>query len=226
MRGHPFPECPKIDVPANKLAPCPGNHSQTCGQAWQLEVLTFACHEVPGPPSPSPAPAIAGLNITWTTVPNRETPPDRKTLASIPTQALSPALPVVEAKRDALQKALAIGWGPWMHSNMLDIVKLPDAATISTQLCTVTHKCLDTAVPDGASPRPHNTPGTATRVGHHAFDRSYVQFYFGSNERAGLPFSFFSAVFGARGGTEPHVVAFEAGTRVVQSHPVRGSGAF
>ena len=40
-------------------------------------------------------------------------------------------------------------------------------------------------MPDGARPHPGNKPGTETRVGHHAFDRSYVQFYFGGGATPG-----------------------------------------
>ena len=57
---------------------------------------------------------------------------------AIPAVALGPTLPVSEAKRDALQRSLATGWGPWLHSNMLPIVKLPEAAVghlLRSRLC-------------------------------------------------------------------------------------------
>jgi hypothetical protein len=93
----------------------------------------------------------------------------------IPRQSLGPALPPAEAQRDKLQRMLATGWGPWLHSNMLPLVKLPDAATVMPELCRKsTGVCVTSAVPDGARPHPNNKPGTETRVGHHAFDRSYV----------------------------------------------------
>ena len=69
---------------------------------------------------------------------------------------------------------------------MLDVSLIPSGATISTQLCKVGGQCITNAVPDGAEPRPRNRPGTNTRVGLHAYDKSYVQFYFGNNKGIGV----------------------------------------
>lgn len=92
----------------------------------------------------------------------------------------SPHLSKEEQQRDELQRGLATGWGSWLHENMLPVVKLPEAAVLTPAICSKsTGKCVDSCVPDGARPRPTSAPGVETRVGHHSFDRSYVQFYFG-----------------------------------------------
>lgn len=66
-----------------------------------------------------------------------------------------------------------------MHSNMLDLVKLPEAAVVTTQLCNLGGsgaQCIMTAQPDGHK---QNSKSAYVRVGHHAYDRSYVQYYLG-----------------------------------------------
>lgn len=188
------PACP---AEQHKSVPCPGNHSETCGDSWVLEVIEFSCDMPPVPPPPPPSNTVS-LNVSWAAIP----PSDHTALirsataeavdvdatalriedalstmthTEIPVDALGPTLPVAEAQRDLLQRTLATGWGPWLHSNMLPMVKLPDAATISPSLCSATTKqCVNAAVPDGARPRPFNKPGVETRVGLHAFDRSFV----------------------------------------------------
>jgi hypothetical protein len=156
-----------------------------------------------------------GLSVEWSVTPtttttatarsNTDTDTDRgfggssAAIVPIPTTLLHPLLKDSEARRDKLQRQLASsGWGPWLHSNMLSLVLLPDAATITTMICqtqvttttntntptsnnTSNNNCIETAFPDGAQRRvPHSDqPGPVTRVGHHAYDRSYVQFYVG-----------------------------------------------
>ena len=52
------------------------------------------------------------------------------------------------------------------------------AATVTTKLCQVsTGRCIDGAAPDGQQHLPGVAP--SVRVGHHAVDRSYVQFFVG-----------------------------------------------
>ena len=101
----------------------------------------------------------------------------------IPTTSLYPKLPDYEAMRDRFQRRLSSsGWGPWIHSNMLSLVLLPDATTITVMICQAsnTSNCIESALPDGARPFPSTDDLLASiRVGHHAYDRSYVQFYVG-----------------------------------------------
>lgn len=149
------------------LKPCPGNASQTCGDAWVLEAISFRLRDGPAAPA-----AAVGVSVDWSILPASSAVP-------IPTKQLSPTLPVHEATRDSMQRSLASGWGPWLHNNMLSIVKLPEAASITTELCHIpTGNCLTIARPDG-SKQGQGMPDV--RVGLHAFDRSYVQFFFGSS---------------------------------------------
>ena len=88
----------------------------------------------------------------------------------------SPILPLAEKKRDQLQRSLANGWGSWLHHDILTVIKLPEAIAIKTTLCSsISNFCFDYAIPDGLWKK--GTP--PVRVGHHAIDRSYVQFYVG-----------------------------------------------
>jgi Trehalase len=142
-----------------------------------------------------------GLSVEWSVRPTTTTATGRSdtdtggesAIVPIPTTLLHPWLKESEARRDTLQRQLASsGWGPWLHSSMLSLVLLPDAATITTKICHVNstntntttennNNCIEYAFPDGAQRRvPHSdVPGPKTRVGHHAYDRSYVQFYVG-----------------------------------------------
>ena len=52
---------------------------------------------------------------------------------AIPTALLDSALPPAEAAREVMQRGLASGWGPWLHSSMLALVSLPSAATVTSQ---------------------------------------------------------------------------------------------
>ncbi|KAL3915482.1 MAG: hypothetical protein SGILL_005632, partial [Bacillariaceae sp.] len=79
-----------------------------------------------------------------------------------------PELSDPEHYREILQGYLKQGWGYWLRSNILSIVKLPEGLVVSFQICSMgnSSKCLDTAVPD--------TQGV--RVDLHAYDRSYVSY--------------------------------------------------
>jgi hypothetical protein len=161
---------PKCPPSAGPVVPCPGNKSETCGGSWVLETWTFTT--TPGPP-----PDTVGLSVAWSFTPVGSTVASTATPVPIPTDRLTPTLSPAEAQRDALQRGLASGWGPWLHDNMLAVVKLPEAATITTQLCQVsTNTCASLARPDGQH---QDGSQPDVRVGLHAFDRSYVQFYFG-----------------------------------------------
>jgi hypothetical protein len=107
--------------------------------------------------------------------------------AALPAAALAPDLPAAEQQRDTLQRGLATGWGSWLHENMLPLVKLPEAAVLTPAICSkVTGECVDSCIPDGARPFPTSKPGgVETRVGLHAHDRSYVQYYFGGGQHTG-----------------------------------------
>jgi hypothetical protein len=66
-------------------------------------------------------------------------------------------------------------------------VKLPSAATVSTFLCKAgsssTADCINFATADGHQ---QNQASANVRVGHHAYDRSYVQFYIGHSSADSL----------------------------------------
>ena len=108
--------------------------------------------------------------------------------ADLPTASLRTELPAAEQHRDKLQRGLARGWGSWLHENMLPVVKLPEAVVVAPALCSKsTRRCIESCVPDGTRPYSRQTDpvGVETRVGHHAYDRSYVQFYFGGGVTPG-----------------------------------------
>eukprot|EP01045_Picozoa_sp_COSAG04_P000646 COSAG04_NODE_17_length_40288_cov_9.152728_2_plen_784_part_00 len=178
------PSCPKLPQRFCNNS-CPGNASQTCGQGWTLEPIAFECAQAPAPPASSGA--QVGLTVSWgklsysfagdhSIVPGR--PRADAPMAVIGGASLSPSLPVHEERRDSVQRSLTRGWGAWLHHNMLAIVKMPEAATITTQLCSVsTGACLSIMTPDGISKRAAGAKGV--RVGHFAWDRSHVQFFLG-----------------------------------------------
>ena len=65
---------------------------------------------------------------------------------------------------------------------MLALVQLPSAATVSTLLCPTGASgtdCIDAAQPDGHK---QNAKSGYVRVGHHAYDRSYVQYFLGHSD--------------------------------------------
>ena len=100
-----------------------------------------------------------------------------------------PDLPSYEQKRERLQRKLKQGWGFWLRSNILSIVKLPEGILVNFQFChhqrvrldsTIPGRnqlyihelqeeveCLDTAVPDSKG---------IIKVDLHAYDRSYVAY--------------------------------------------------
>jgi len=110
------------------------------------------------------------------------------TPVAIPTAILGAALPLYEQERETLQRGLATGWGPWLHSNMLALVSLPSCGTVTTSICkkgsSATADCIDSAQPDGHK---QNARSAYVRVGHHAYDRSYVQFFVAHSTADSLP---------------------------------------
>ena len=160
------PSCPKLNTA--KGVPCLGDKSETCGDAWKLEVFKWdECHaDAPPPPPPG---AKAGLSISWAKGATRDEA-NKAVAHPISSAVLTPALPAEEAQRDELQRSMTTGWGAWMHSNMLAMVKLPDNAVVTPKVCLAgSSTCISSAVPDGAKPRPGNKPGVSTRVGLHAY---------------------------------------------------------
>ena len=67
-----------------------------------------------------------------------------------------------------------------MHSSILQLVKLPEAATVTTLICETgsSTNCITQAQADGHK---QISASAHVRVGHHAYDRSYVQYYLGPN---------------------------------------------
>lgn len=142
-----------------------------------LTAISYACDPLPVPPHST-------FQVRWSPWDGNK---PRGGMERIPTELLGSALPAAEATRDELQKGLAQGWGPWMHASMLDLVKLPEAAVVTTQLCTSGGEgaqCIQTAQPDGHK---QNAKSAYVRVGHHAYDRSYVQYYLGHSSADQLP---------------------------------------
>ena len=166
------PPCPKL-ASGHKGVPCPGNKNETCGDAWVLEVIQFdECHAAV--PAPSGGTGKVGLKISWAKGTTRD---DANHAAAQPitSDKLTSALPDEEAQRDELQRSMTTGWGPWMHSNMLAMVKLPDNAVVTPKICSTGGKnCISSAVPDGAQPHPGDRLGVATRVGLHAYGKCSV----------------------------------------------------
>jgi len=120
------------------------------------------------------------LNISWST----PSPPSSGERISFPASTLRSS----ELKRDLLQRKLASGgWGNFLHRNMNTIVKLPEGLGVTPQICRRRRpgsgardeddieNCIVVAIPDGIS----RFSQVQTRVGVHAWDRSYVQTYIG-----------------------------------------------
>jgi len=98
--------------------------------------------------------------------------------APLPPASLSPVLPAPEQQRRALQRDLAVGWGSWLHRDLLSVVLLPDAAVLTVQLCQLsTGRCLREAQIDanGGKPGAARHQARFVRVGRHAMDHSYSQ---------------------------------------------------
>lgn len=170
--GHSPPDCPKLPATACG-AGCPGNSSETCGGGWALEALGITCTHLP-PPTQS---SIAVRWSPWAG--NKPSGPP----TTIPSVLFGSTLPSYEQEREKLQRGLAQGWGLWLHSSMLALVSLPSAATVTTTFCPTgsnnASQCIDTAQPDGHK---QNAKSGYVRVGHHAYDRSYVQYYVGHSD--------------------------------------------
>lgn len=80
--------------------------------------------------------------------------------------SFEPRLSPQEEKREELQRSLKQGWGYWLRSSILSIVKLPEGLVVNISVCQKsTNQCLETAVP--------NDQGVI-RVGLHAYDKSYI----------------------------------------------------
>eukprot|EP01079_Euglenida_sp_SAG-EU17-18_P002855 gene2855-3450_t len=158
--GHKVPSCPKS--PDGCKVPCPGNHSELCGDSYQLEVFGYTCEDVP-----SNATGVS-VDITWS-----EAVAPGSAMATVPSARLGPlsSLPPEEFTRRALQRNLTKGWGTWMHNSVLDQVQLPSGAVITTAICEVmgseVGNCQDRAAPDD----------TSTHVGVLAYDRSYGEMW-------------------------------------------------
>ena len=96
---------------------------------------------------------------------------------TLPASSFSADLLPGEIERRELQRGLARGWAPWIHHNILDIVKVREGIVVTPTICQhSTGTCIEIAVPDGQ----HQSASNANaRVGLHAPDRSYVQFFVG-----------------------------------------------
>jgi hypothetical protein len=170
--GRGPPNCPKLPSSAC-AAGCPGNKTETCGGSWALEALRYTCTDLPPPTE-------THIAVRWSPwAGNKPSGPP----VAIPPVLLGSTLPDYEQEREKLQRGLAQGWGLWLHSSMLSLVSLPSAATVTTTFCptgsTNTSECIDTAQPDGHK---QNAKSGYVRVGHHAYDRSYVQYYVGHSD--------------------------------------------
>eukprot|EP00301_Raphidiophrys_heterophryoidea_P017925 c2923_g1_i1.p1 GENE.c2923_g1_i1~~c2923_g1_i1.p1 ORF type:complete len:932 (-),score=169.29 c2923_g1_i1:264-3059(-) len=85
---------------------------------------------------------------------------------------LSPTVSTLETSRRELQQNLTVGWGPWTQKNILEIINLPSGSRFNIGICQLSSGNCDTN--DGAG-------GENSRVGLHAYDRSYVQMYIGTS---------------------------------------------
>ena len=87
--------CSALDATACSH-PCPGNSSESCGDAWVLQVLNYSvvC-------TATPKAGKVRLRVSWGKDGAAPTP--------IPAAVLGPALPAGEARRDALQRRVAAG---------------------------------------------------------------------------------------------------------------------
>jgi hypothetical protein len=101
---------------------------------------------------------------------------DRSRCEQLPSAALAPTLPEPEQKRRELQRGMAQGWGSWLHRDVLSVLLLPDAATLTVMLCRIsTQECLRESNIDGNGGGVD--PTHPVRVGSHAIDHSYSQMY-------------------------------------------------
>eukprot|EP00051_Salpingoeca_urceolata_P014957 m.191191 g.191191 ORF g.191191 m.191191 type:complete len:939 (+) comp18245_c0_seq1:119-2935(+) len=158
--GRGVPQCPKVADALCHEAMCPGNVSEPCGGSWILQVLSVACNA---------RPKVGNVTISMSV-----TDIGTNTRAAV---EYATDLPSPEVQRDSLQRSLTRGWGTWNHNSMLDIVKLPEGAGVTPMLCCKsTGKCISTAGADGHKQK---SSWPEVRVGLHAYDRSYAQFFMG-----------------------------------------------
>jgi hypothetical protein len=88
--------------------------------------------------------------------------------SAIPAENLSPSLPKADEWRIKTQKALTNGWGSFYSHNLLAVTRLPDQFQIKIGLCQLSSGACEYDTVDSAN---------SVRLGHHAFDNSYVQYY-------------------------------------------------
>lgn len=124
----------------------------------------------------APTPAGIGVNVTWTestyAYHGKAVHGTSPAMVPIPTSLLTPSLSGPEQTRRALQRSMQVGWGMWMHASISDVVLLPEAARMTLAVCRIsTGACLQSTTID----KPPK--GTTVRVGPHANDRSYAQYY-------------------------------------------------
>ena len=106
--------------------------------------------------------------------------------APLPVAQLSTGLPDEEHSRRQLQREGSVGWGSWLHRDILSVVLLPDSAVVTVLICRIsTGICLQNAQIDanGGSVGKAGATGTVynardqhqfVRVGRHAMDHGYA----------------------------------------------------
>ena len=113
------------------------------------------------------------------------TPPPTPGLAPLPTARLTPSISAAEQTRLTLQRAhpSMLGWGAWLHRSILTLVKVPEGIALTPALCRLSTKQCDTATTIDKGP-------LGVRVGPHAYDRSYAQYYVqGGGKNVSIEFS-------------------------------------
>jgi hypothetical protein len=97
--------------------------------------------------------------------------------AAGPGIALSQELSPNEQKRDKLQQAVSAGWSKLLHHSILSFTRLPAGIALTPTICQLSTKtCIDFCTADGLWKK---STGCDSRVGPHAIDRSYGQYFFG-----------------------------------------------
>ena len=107
-------QCEKI-ADSHCAASCPGNHSQSCGGGWALQVLPFTCKH-------APTPTATAVVVEWAPYDVGTHAPSAP-FTRINASYLNPKLPPAEQKREELQRGLATGKpNNHMHKCRLDAV--------------------------------------------------------------------------------------------------------
>jgi hypothetical protein len=88
--------------------------------------------------------------------------------AVIPSQYLSPTLPPADKWRLETQSELTNSWGSYYAHNLLAVTRFPDHFQLNVGLCQISSGDCEYDTVDSAN---------SVRLGHHAFDNSYVQYY-------------------------------------------------